>query len=504
MSTSSKIKNEDRGIEIVNESLYRVIVIAMGDSEAADKELKTVWSSMVHDPRAVTGSGLPDHLIRRYYKIARKKTDKDPNVHPELGGLSSGDALLFYLKHVEGLSIEEMAMILRMPVRRIIEEFDAAKARAGEPEKEEMERLFSELPTPKETGDAHGVPPTNKGVLWRKGLVVGMVLGAFLLGMLLFQNIQGRSERESTPLSEELPRISFSLESCGIGYQGIRLPEGEELVRNNPWKGETMEHLPVFMNLFHTLGRDPDFQALDQFFSDDRKVERAQELAAHLGWDITHRTGNIFIADGHGTIFLNVDLSAYVEFHEAVPFPEVEEEGLALQEAYLGYFMEMYGILTGFLEPEMEVTYSYDETGKQVYEHFVYEGAGSLVERMTQYSMQSARYEMEEGLHGIHLPVPLDFEVMALYPVLSAEEALERFENGDYVTPLSVQEPLPREAIHRLDLLYFYNYHTPTLQPLYVAYVAEGAPDASGHVTYSLYYVPALRSPYVEILDEDA
>lgn len=504
MSASSEIKNEGRSRKTTKESLYHVIVIAMGDSEGADKEFETTWSSMGHDSRTVTASGLPNNVVRRYYKIARKKTDKDPQAHPALGGLSSQDALLFYLHHVEGLSIKEMAQVLRMPVRRIIEEFDAAKARAGVMDEEEMERMFSELPMPKKAGDDHGVPPSNEGILWRKALVVGMVLGALLLGMLFFPNMQGRLDHDSAPLSEDLPQITFSLESCGIGYQGIRLPEGEGLVRNNPWQGEVMERLPVFRNLFHTLGRDPDFQALDRFFSDDRKVERAGELAVHLGWDITERTGNIFIADGQGTIFLNVDLSAYVEFHEAIPFPEVEEDGLALQEAYLAYFMEMYGILTGFLEPETEVTYSYDETGQQVYEHFVFEGAGSLVERMTQYSMQSARYEMEEGLHGIHLPVPMDFEVLALYPVLSVEEALERFENGDYVTPLSVQDSLPREAIHRLDLLYFYNYHTPTLQPLYVAYVAEGAPDASGYVTYSLYYVPALRSPYVEILEEDA
>ncbi|HSP46967.1 MAG TPA: hypothetical protein VLN47_02695, partial [Clostridiaceae bacterium] len=106
------------------------------------------------------------------------------------------------------------------------------------------------------------------------------------------------------------------------------------------------------------------------------------------------------------------------------------------------------------------------------------------------------------GVHVyIHLPGPYLFEKVQDYPIIGAEEAEAALLRGDFLTTVPYKETITAEDIASTRLVYHTSIFSEYFQPVYEFHVElENDRQENGLITYGLYYVPALRPEYVEVI----
>ncbi len=319
-----------------------------------------------------------------------------------------------------------------------------------------------------------------------------------------------------------LPVLTVADFSGGMGFEGLLAYDPDELADSCPWKGETLETMPVYKN------QAPGDTA--GFVEGDRDAMEAQvrEIAARLGV-----TGELTITDDattpeeiakgatpQGPYYVRgtaegVEITAYadqsiqVEFDPAVTLPEGlrfdESDADALREVG-EYLKEEYAELLDMAEPVVTLQggdYSFrgDRSGLDLY---LYDGAGDLPEQIAGHDLKSAHLcEDENKLYLIWLDAYDLSEKVGDYPILTAEEATDLLCQGNYITTVPAEMP-GREKIVRTELMYRTERTAEYFMPYYRFLVEVDDPAATndgavalGLKTYGAYYVPAVRGEYL-------
>lgn len=320
-----------------------------------------------------------------------------------------------------------------------------------------------------------------------------------------------------------LPVLTVDDFSGAFGFEGLLAYSADELADSRPWRGETLETLPVYKN------QNPTDQA--GYVTQDRAILEAQvrEVAARLGL-----TGELAITDDltpqalekmdedaprrpyevTGTaegvsIMAQADQMVQVEFDPTVALPEglnFDESDREALEAAGEYLKEEYADLLGMEDPVVAVQdgeYTFSGDGPR-YSLHIYDGAGDLTGRMVGHDLKSAWLCEDQGkLWLIWLDAYDLSEKAGDYPILTAEEATDLLCSGNYITTVPAEFP-GREKIVRTELMYRTERTAEYFMPYYRFLVEVDDPAVSnqdavelGLKTYGAYYVPAVRGEYL-------
>lgn len=315
-------------------------------------------------------------------------------------------------------------------------------------------------------------------------------------------------EYESPPpvIDENLPKIQFKFSPDGMGYHGIMLYNREELITNNPWsKDMKINTLPVFKNHLPTEPME-----LDDYIPREEKDKLAENIAKTLGVNILEADGFYasYKCDKGISISVWPDLSASIYWDEPVKLPDTNiKDEYQRQVYYLKYYYQLYEELFNFKEPEFEVVFDYSFDGDKSYSHYVYDKKGTDQEKILNYSFNRASFGFSEetnGLHVIHLPSIYEYEKIGDYPIIPVEEAISNILKGDYLTTVPYDENISREDIVKIELEYYITPYSENFQPVYKAYIElENDRQENGLITYGIYYTPAIRREYVDIIIDE-
>lgn len=336
---------------------------------------------------------------------------------------------------------------------------------------------------------------------------------------------------DADPTAPELPLLSLSENTGGMGYEGYQAYDISELVSANPWDESTkLSTLPVYQN---ALSFDQNFIATG---ADSAKMEALLlEVAGRLGLDeetleitddapdeatrqaITKKMASVgekvpegyfdptrLIGESEGIkLEVSQSLTATVTFEPAIALPEGYNFGYhtSYEEtaAVASYLLEKYADLIGFAQPQTNISGGdYNTYGEQGYDIEFFEGSGSLEEQLVSCYFNRVRFICnEEGQLWMVRFFRTDLsQKLGDYPIISADEARTLLQSGSYITsvPYSMEEA---GEICKVELVYRTGEHEQYYMPYYRFLVEVPENINEGMTTYGAYYVPAVESRYI-------
>ena len=312
----------------------------------------------------------------------------------------------------------------------------------------------------------------------------------------------------------------------GMGFEGYMCYDISELNNGNPWSEDmNITALPVYRNGAY----DPSGAGIPTGLSEEEMTERLSLTASALGLEVLSTR---VITDGQeeketetlpdaapteihaetnaGTIYIQAD-GGIVYF--------LPDEGLALPDGYsftyssttdaeaervLSYLMDTYRDLLGFGDPKAISWGDYNIYGEFSRRYQAYDASEDDIENILNYNFRRVSFFSDESgnLSGIRLNDGLlSAEKLGNYPVISAEEATERLEAGNYQTSVPAAFS-GKEYIGKVELVYRSGRLEEVLLPYYRFYVLlpdtmNSSAAEQGLHTYGAYYVPAIAEEYI-------
>ncbi|HEY8349216.1 MAG TPA: hypothetical protein PK767_02745 [Clostridiales bacterium] len=165
------------------------------------------------------------------------------------------------------------------------------------------------------------------------------------------------------------------------------------------------------------------------------------------------------------------------------------------------YLYSKYGAFTGITTPGFDVAADYTFSGVLTRPHtFVFENEGTLTDRILNYNFRRLYFYATDsgGLGGISYYNADLSKKIGDYPIITAEEARRLLLEGHYIT--SVPEALPgKRYIAHVELIYRAGRLDTVFMPYYRFLVELPSMELeNGLKTYGAFYVPAVRSEYLE------
>ncbi|NBI68080.1 hypothetical protein D1646_14975 [Pseudoflavonifractor sp. 60] len=346
----------------------------------------------------------------------------------------------------------------------------------------------------------------KKRVLWTAAACLCvMIAGALLL----------RPGGDTVQPGGELPLLEISMESGGMGFEGLLYYEFSELENGNPWhEGMELEALPVFRNGAYSEVGEPIGLSAKEL------EQRAESAARALGiedFTIEQERGSYVASSitrvrltGEGVrIDAEADGCVTVWFDDELALPEeyrFEYSDITSQEAeaVLDYLIGQYAKLLNFQQPQKAIFRDRNIYGELGVDYQVYNAAGDDVEDILNYAFRQADFapDGEGKLMLIRLYDGLACaEQMGDYPLISLEEAREALLAGQYVT--TVPYDFPGEAkVYGGELVYRGSAREQVFIPYYRFYVdlSHEFPnwDDTELKNFGAYYVPAIQHQYLK------
>lgn len=310
-------------------------------------------------------------------------------------------------------------------------------------------------------------------------------------------------------VSPEKSQVTFDLNesAMGMGYMGLLYYSREEITDRNPWTREmVLPSLPVFRNTFLVnAAGEPD-----KYFTPAEKRVRAAEIASLLGTSLTQKDGDgsYYLAEDGTEIIVRDNLEATLIMKAPELDPAVTHDDPDAFEAQVAKrYTERYPELFRIKHPVYETTYDYSFSGERYFRTRVFSRPDKDVDAILNYAFNSYHISAvaDQGVHVyIHLPGPYLFEKVQEYPLIGAEEAEAALLRGDFLTTVPYEETITAEDIASTRLVYHTSIFSEFFQPVYEFHVElENDRQENGLITYGLYYVPALRPEYVEVILDD-
>ena len=166
--------------------------------------------------------------------------------------------------------------------------------------------------------------------------------------------------------------------------------------------------------------------------------------------------------------------------------------------------MDTYRDLLGFGAPKAISWGDYNIYGEFSRRYQAYDASEDDIENILNYNFRRVSFFSDESgnLSGIRLNDGLlSAEKLGNYPVISAEEATERLEAGNYQTSVPAAFS-GKEYIGKVELVYRSGRLEEVLLPYYRFYVLlpdtmNSSAAEQGLHTYGAYYVPAIAEEYI-------
>lgn len=333
---------------------------------------------------------------------------------------------------------------------------------------------------------------------------------------------------ESSP---ELPMLTISEDSGGMGFEGYMAYDISELVNANPWSEDAkLSTLPVFKSKLYRDEnmnmRGMDFEAMramlldtaerlgmdtdNLVITDDTPSAEMQaatvEKFASMGEEVPDGyfgpTSLIVEQDGIRIEVVPV-MNAIITFDPAKVFPN----GLGFHyyspyedvEKTAEYIKEEYKELLNMYNPITDINGGdYNIYGERGVDLCFYDGAEDLTQRIINYNFYYTSFSCNESEELFHVCVHnCDLsDKVGDYPIITAKEAKKLLLSGNFVTSVPYDFPGGEyvkkvELIYRTDAGYYI--------PYYRFYVELPEAEREGGMkTYGAYYVPAVKEEYIE------
>ena len=254
--------------------------------------------------------------------------------------------------------------------------------------------------------------------------------------------------------SEKLPMLTVGeISGGGMGFEGYFAHSINELVNNNPWTEESeISSLPVYENSFFRYTKD----AIVTDPNIDGMKKALIDAAERLGMDTDSITINKTVSDGYiykiyaedknYKIEVNAWMMVNVEFKKKNILPDgysLDSNGsYDTLHKTAEYLLEKYAAFIDMDNPQIDISLGeYDVDGNRIWHVSFYEGSGDMAEKIIYYNFKWLSFDCyDSGLHAAYSCKNHD-DVIGVYPIISADQALTLLCAGNYVT--SVPEGFP-------------------------------------------------------------
>lgn len=321
-----------------------------------------------------------------------------------------------------------------------------------------------------------------------------------------------------------LPMLEISMDSGGMGFEGLIYYDFSEMENGNPWhEGMELTTLPVFRNNSYSPAGIPHGLTQKEMEGQIQAAAQAlglevtglwQDVERNTGSDVPPGTitrvigytGGVEIeAEADGTVTVHFDTKT----QDGLPLPEeyrFEYHNLSDQEAeeVLDYLIDRYAALLNFQQPQKAIFRDRNIYGDLGVDYRVYDAAGDDVEDILNYSFRQADFAPnDEGqLMLIRLYDELACtEKLGDYPLTSLEEARQALLEGQYITTVPYDFP-GEDKVYGGELVYRGSRTEQVFIPYYRFYadVSEEFPnwEDSSLKDYGAYYVPAVEHQYLK------
>lgn len=341
-----------------------------------------------------------------------------------------------------------------------------------------------------------------------------------------------------------LPMIKGDFVGGDMGFEGLELYDISELKSGNPWHADAnLMTLPVFENMCvyqydSTLAQPADEERMTELLKDAAAIVGAEIDEAAL---IRHNTnyGALTLEDicdkfpseeealaymeGGSIYMLESAVKGYsltadawfntrIEFSPSLRLPD--GMGFGYHDAYeqfvtsAEYLMETYLGAFGMEQPTACIEGGdYNIYNEQSHQIYFYDAAGDLTEQILNYNLNSVKFSCDD-VRQLWLIDRKNIDrthKIGDYPILTAEEAEEAFLSGDYLTTVPADYLPKKMTAAKIELIYRTSIREKYYLPYYRIY-AEVSPDFEHEYdtkTYGVFYVPAVRPEYVDIVPQE-
>ncbi len=339
--------------------------------------------------------------------------------------------------------------------------------------------------------------------------------------------------------SPELPMLTISEESGGMGFEGYMAYDISELVNANPWSEKAkLSTLPVYENkikydifqnasgqdlesmkayldeLVDKLGMDKQKLVYDDNAPHEKQIEATMRDLEAMGMlpvpDSYFDPTELTASDGSIKVTVNAYMDVDIVFEGGIALPpeynfthhaplnDITKTAQYLKEKYLlGEFKDIIGMKS----PETNISIGdYNIYGEQNYDISFFEKDRNIVGSIINYNFKQVSFSCNDDgrLWIIRIDSNSRTEKIGDYPIISADKARELLLQGKYVTSV-VQWDMPgEEYIARVELVYRASDRNEFYIPYYRFYIELPEAEREGGLkTYGAYYVPAVEEKYI-------
>ena len=317
--------------------------------------------------------------------------------------------------------------------------------------------------------------------------------------------------------NKELPMLSVAdFNSGGMGMEAYWAYSIDELINSSPVTAEsTPKSLPVYINTLYDSMSTGEYESTDTEENKKLLLDAAEKLkmnTAELTPTYDSRINTLYVEDENYIVEIGFIKSINITAKNKNALPE----GYALDfygsynEYYktAEYLKEEYSAFLCMKKPVINIYGGdYDIYGRRSLHLEIYDGAGADTEQLNSFCFNKVRfYTDDEGLLHISESRYDLTQLAGVYPIISKDEALGMLLNGKYITSV-FQEIKDKDKIKKVELVYYTSLLSETFMPYYKFYVEiENTGDIAktfpNMKTYGAYYVPAIKSKYIEALPQ--
>ncbi len=315
----------------------------------------------------------------------------------------------------------------------------------------------------------------------------------------------------------------------GMGRESFFANIPEDLIDSNPWKSDMkIDELPVYTPKFVVFNDDgsvmpPNTVRMKEklltvierlgFNQDEFEISLNEENPEYIKSIIEeyknkgknapyHIYGSSFYVAANDDIEISISSSmkAKISFKNMPKMDEVNLDGVESEvekhRIVAEYLKEKYKDVMAYDKPEVAInSKGFNIDGIKRFDMDVYDGAGSDINRIVNYSLKSTYLgaSLEHGLVAIHFDNFDDYEVYDNYPVIDVESAKTKLYDGDYVSS-NFEKIDKSNSIISVSIVYKGLPHNPQI-PFY-RFVMDMNTEENGYKVYSAYYVCAIDSSF--------
>ncbi len=300
----------------------------------------------------------------------------------------------------------------------------------------------------------------------------------------------------------------------GMSMEAHFAYSADELVNSNPWsKDNTPKELPVYQNAVYNA-YDEKVSAADVKAMKKALLDAADKLGvASVSSDIKEqyyepdRLYSLYIEKDN----IKIEVNIYFRLNVEISGENVLPEGYTLDyyasydeiSKTAEYLKDKYAAFLDMEDPVANIALgAYDVYGRRSFSLGFYDGAGDISEQIKSYNFDEVSFWFDYTFGTLNISRSCsEDETVGIYPIITADEALELLEQGEYYTSVYVDFS-GVQAVKKVELVYHISSLAKTFVPYYRFYIefehdGDIADKFPGMKSYGTYYVPAVEGKYI-------